>query len=270
MPLPAFPLVQQTLLFANDLITATLLFGQYFIGRVRGLNVLAGGYLFTALIVIPHALTFPGAFSETGLLGAGPQSAAWFYNGWHAVLPLTIIAFALRRDDRNPALETTGIIVTAILCAVLAALSAVVVMTLFVTAGHAWLPVLIESGRFTTKAQGVVGLVVVLPLAAMLVLARRQPKSILDVWLMVVMFAWLCTICLGVFATGGRYDVGWYVGRAFDCLTSFFILLTLLLETIVLYAREARLAAIELRQRDRRLKEVQAVLVHQSRANELG
>src|SRR5207248_5437850 len=62
VPVPAFVLIQQTLLFTNDLITAAVLFGKCFIGRTQILNVLAGGYLFTALIVIPHTLTFPGAF----------------------------------------------------------------------------------------------------------------------------------------------------------------------------------------------------------------
>ena len=89
VPIPAFILIQETLLLVNDLITSALLFGQYFIRRIPVLNVLAGGYLFTALIVIPHALSFPGAFSETELLG-GPQTAAWLYLGWHAALPFTV------------------------------------------------------------------------------------------------------------------------------------------------------------------------------------
>jgi two-component system, NarL family, sensor histidine kinase UhpB len=42
---PAFILIQQSLLLANDLITAAVLFGQCWIGRTRALNVLAGGYL---------------------------------------------------------------------------------------------------------------------------------------------------------------------------------------------------------------------------------
>jgi hypothetical protein len=62
--------------FVNDLITATLLFGQFSIIRSRALLVLADGYIFTALMAIPFALTFPGAFSPTGLLGAGVQSSA--------------------------------------------------------------------------------------------------------------------------------------------------------------------------------------------------
>ena len=48
--------------FVNDLITATLLFGQFSIVRSRALLVLADGYFFTALMAIPFALTFPGAF----------------------------------------------------------------------------------------------------------------------------------------------------------------------------------------------------------------
>ena len=60
--------------FVNDLITATLLFGQFSIIRSRALLVLADIYFFTALMSIPFALTFPGAFSPSGLLGAGVQS----------------------------------------------------------------------------------------------------------------------------------------------------------------------------------------------------
>ena len=39
--------------------------------------MLAGGYLFTALIVIPWALTFPGLFAPGGLLSPGLQTTAW-------------------------------------------------------------------------------------------------------------------------------------------------------------------------------------------------
>src|SRR5262249_45492576 len=61
----------------TSLITAAFLFSQSWIYDSRALLVLASGYLFTALIAIPHALTFPGAFSPTGLLGAGLQSTGW-------------------------------------------------------------------------------------------------------------------------------------------------------------------------------------------------
>jgi hypothetical protein len=55
-------------IFVTDFITSVLLFSQFSVHRTRALLVLASGYLFSALIVIPHALTFPGAFSPEGLL----------------------------------------------------------------------------------------------------------------------------------------------------------------------------------------------------------
>jgi hypothetical protein len=101
--------VQKTLMLVADLITSALLFGQYSIARSSALKILAAGYLFTALITIPHMLTFPGVFSERGLLSAGPQSAAWLYMAWHGGLPLATIAFALRRGhevtETEPASE---------------------------------------------------------------------------------------------------------------------------------------------------------------------
>ena len=59
------------IIFVTDLVTAVLLFGQFSVTGSRALLVLASGYLFTSLIAIPFALTFPDAFAPTGLLGAG-------------------------------------------------------------------------------------------------------------------------------------------------------------------------------------------------------
>ena len=62
-------------LFVSDIVTAVLLFGQFSILRQRALLVIANGYVFSALIVVAHALAFPGAFSHSGLFGSGLQSA---------------------------------------------------------------------------------------------------------------------------------------------------------------------------------------------------
>src|SRR6266446_6199404 len=94
-PVWAFIPVYQSALVINDLITAVLLFGQFSILRSRALLVLASGYLLTAFMAVSHALTFPGLFSPTGMLGAGPQSTAWLYMFWHGGFPLLVIAYAL-------------------------------------------------------------------------------------------------------------------------------------------------------------------------------
>src|SRR5215510_10242968 len=98
----AFIPIYESALAINDLITAVILFIQFHILRSRAVLVLAAGYLFTGLMVVPHALTFPGLFSPTGLIGAGQQSTAWLYMFWHAGFPIAVIGYALlkgRTDD---------------------------------------------------------------------------------------------------------------------------------------------------------------------------
>src|SRR5215510_8574066 len=85
-------------LFVSDCVTAALLFAQFSILRQSALLAIASGYLFSALIVVAHALAFPGAFTPTGVLGAGPQSAVWLYWFWHSGLPLALIGYALLKD----------------------------------------------------------------------------------------------------------------------------------------------------------------------------
>ena len=84
----------------TDLITSVLLFSQCWASHSRALLALASGYLFTALIVIPHVLTFPGAFSPTGLLGAGLQTTGWLYVFWHFGLPASLIIYAWLKDEK--------------------------------------------------------------------------------------------------------------------------------------------------------------------------
>ena len=78
----AFVPAYGTAVFVNDLITAILLFNQFAIMRSRALLAIASGYRFTALIVIPWMLTFPGVFTPGGLLGAGLQSTSWLAIRW--------------------------------------------------------------------------------------------------------------------------------------------------------------------------------------------
>lgn len=59
----AFIPMINAIMFLGELITATLLYAQATVFRSRALAVLAAGYVFTALLIIPHTLTFPGAFS---------------------------------------------------------------------------------------------------------------------------------------------------------------------------------------------------------------
>jgi signal transduction histidine kinase len=264
---PAFIALQEAILLINDLITAALLFAQYSVQRVRGLGVLAAGYLFTALIVIPHALTYPGVVSETGLFGAGPQTTAWIYIAWRAALPLTVIFYVLRRGEGDPAVPSNR---KEVLGAILAATAAAAAVTFITVMGQDWLPDLMNGNRFGVGARVVVGLLLMLTATAWFSIFRRRSRSTLDLWLMVVMLAWLLADALGSFISGGRYDLGYYAGRVYSMLGSVFVLLVLLYEMTALYGRVVQAAKVERRERERRIIEMQAVLAHLGRVSELG
>ena len=95
--LDVFIAVFATILFLTDLMSAVLLYAHFAILRPWSLRVLAGGYLFCALIIIPYALTFPGAFAQNGLLNAGLQTSPWLFTVWQMALPTTIILYSISR-----------------------------------------------------------------------------------------------------------------------------------------------------------------------------
>jgi len=264
----AFIPAYESALVINDLITAALLFGQFSIGRSRALLVLASGYLFTALIEIAHALSYPGVFSDTGLLGAGTQSTAWLYMFWHGGFPLTVIGYVLLKSP--PAAVVRRPAASAILGSAAMAACAVIALTLLATLGEASLPPIMIGNHYSPAMIFVVGSVWGLSLLALAVLLWRRPYAVLDLWLMAVMCAWLCDVALSAVLNAARYDFGFYAGRLYGLVAASFVLVMLLLETISLYARLARSSQAERQDREQRLNELHAELVHVSRVSELG
>ncbi len=257
----AFIPIYESALVINDLITAVLLFGQFSILRSRGLFVLASGYLFTALMTVPHALTFPGLFSPTGLLGAGPQSTAWLYMFWHGGFPSLVIAYALLKDGGGETIRPRGRARFAVLSSVAAVLVAVCGLTLLATAGQDSLPAIMRGHHYTPAMILVISSTWVLSLLALVILWWRRPHSVLDLWLMVVMCAWFFDIALAAVLNAGRFDLGFYAGRIYGLLAASFVLMVLLIESGKLYARlvEAHEGERRERQRAQRAEEAAAV-----------
>ena len=239
-PVPAFVASYQSALAINDVITAILLFSQFAISRSRALLLLASGYLFTAAAAIVHALTFPGLFAPNGLLGAGSQTTVWLYMVWHGVFPLLVLGYALLKARDNGA-KIQGATVGAILASIVAVSAAMSAFAWVVTAQHDLLPVLLSGGRYTPVMLGVVSTVWCLSLGALLVLWFRKPYSVLDVWLMVVLCAWLFDIALSAILNVARFDVGFYLGRIYGLCAASFVLAVLLIDNVGLQAQLARL-----------------------------
>src|SRR3979409_884736 len=127
-------------MFVTDSITAVLLFAQFSILRSRALLVIASGYLFTALVVIPWMLTFPGVFAPSGLLGAGLQSTSWLYILWHSGFPLFVIVYALLKDADSARRLWQGSAGAAILSSVALTAAAVCVATFLIITYDPLLP----------------------------------------------------------------------------------------------------------------------------------
>jgi signal transduction histidine kinase len=76
-----------------------------------------------------------------------------------------------------------------------------------------------------------------LSLAAVPVLWWRRRRSVLDLWLMVTMAVWMFDTALSAVLNHGRFDLGWYAGRTYGLLAASFVLMVLLIENAMLYAR---------------------------------
>jgi signal transduction histidine kinase len=234
--IPAF----ETAIVFNDLVTAALLFAQFSIVCRWALLVLASGYLFTALIVIPHMLTFPGLFAPTGLLGAGLQSTVWLYLFWHVGSPLAVIVYALLKDASGTMPQRSP---KAVICCSVAVVIAIVCgLTWIATAGDRLLPTLfLDNVRMNQSlASRFTVLMVSLDAGAIALLWLRR-RSVLDLWLMVMCCTGLfeVTIAAAPFVSA-RFTLGWYAGRFYGLIATILVLMVLLSETTALYAILAR------------------------------
>lgn len=246
------PFINATML-VTDLITAVLLFAHFSISRSPALLVLAGGYLFTALIVIPHALTFPGAFAPTGLLGAGPQTTGWLYTFWHLGFPTSVLLYAWLKDQDD---TIQGSLRFAIGGCIAISIGLVLALVWLVIMGDALLPRIFLNvsdlsplGFYVTYFDLFVGVI------ALAFLWTRR-RSVLDLWLMVVACALISELALA----SVRFSLGFYVSRVFSFATSTILLAVLLAETTGLYTRLALANTLLRRERDNKLMNMAAVV----------
>jgi signal transduction histidine kinase len=257
----------QGIIAVCELITAVLLFSQYATERSRALLLLAGGYLFTATIVVAQTLTFPGAFTPSGLLGAGPQTAAWLYVVWHCALPAAAFGYAWLK--RRP-VAVTGINATpspAIWRTVLIAVAAAVAISWVAILGGRSLPtLLLSASTFASTAS----LVTAVPMAASVLafgLVWRRRTSVLDEWLLVALIASMAETTLVVFLGASRYTFAFYSSRFLAVVASAAVLVALLSEMTGLYVRLSR--AVNALQRERANKLMNLDVVVSSIAHEI-
>ena len=213
------------MIFVSDLFTAALLSSHARIIGSHRLLVLASGYLFSALMVVSHALTFPGAFAPSGLLGGGLQTTAWLFIFWHLGFPASVIGYACLKDEKRT-LRPSTIYWSAALVVLLALL-----LTWIVTVHHDILPPLFVDRRtLTSLGNHVTGIDFLTSVLALALLWRRQ-KSVLDLWLTVAVVALVAELWVTTFVIGSRYSLGFYANRLLSVTVSVVVLIVLLTES---------------------------------------
>jgi signal transduction histidine kinase len=234
-------------LFLTDLITAAFLYAQHAAVPRRGLPILASGYLFTALIGISHLLVFPGALTSTGLLHANLQSPIWIYSFRYLGFPTALIAYALQKD--KPTVYGERSAAAAPMLCVLAVAALVCALTWLATRDRA-LPTLLLDATHATWGWNyvVIPALLVAHLIAIAVLWRRG-SSVVDLWLLLMLWAWFIELML-LSMTTSRLSL-YYYAAVFGLVGSCFVLIVLLCESTILYARFAVVAGEREREGDR-------------------
>lgn len=244
--------------FVTEIATAALLLGLFSVQRSLALLALASGYLFSGLLVVPWALTFPGVFAPDGLLEPGPQSTATIAALRRVGFPLGILAYTLLPPGPSRQLRHDSIPRT--LVALVLAMSAIVLgLVIAILQFDGFLPGFMISQSETAAIWIVVPVLAVS--LCVLALARlwRHGRSVLDLWLMIVLFASIIEILLLSFISAGRLSLGWWAGRLYGLTAASVVLVALLSETTTLYARLTRSILAERREREVRLAAVEAM-----------
>jgi signal transduction histidine kinase len=255
----AFVAVYATAMCVTDLITAILLYAQFSILRSRAILVIASGYLFTALIIVPYILAFPGVLAPDGLVG-GLQTAAWLYVVWHCGLAIFVIGYALSKDRDFSREPWQGSIRSAIVRSVACTAALAAAGAYLCIIDEAVLPpIMLDRTRFNEEWPYLVGAPIgSLCIFALVVLWLRR-RSILDLWLMVVMCLYLIEIPLSYYPVPTRFSVGWYAVRVIGFMSSSIVLTVLLYEITTLYGRLLGALLAQRRERQARLMTGNAV-----------
>ena len=243
----------------NEVITSVLLLALFTVQRSPAVLALAAGYLFSGLMLVPWVLSFPGVFAALGI-DAGLQGTAAVAALRRIGFPLFVLVYAVTRNRETTAGDWAVPVERPVVLTVAAVVLAVSALGWLMVEGNVVLPRLMRDTRDVAALwRFVPATAIALQLFGFAILAAKR-QSVLDLWVMVVLFTLLIeTVFLAYLAGGTRFSVGWWAGRACGFVSASIVLIVLLSETTTLYARLARAALSERRIRESRLTTMEAL-----------
>lgn len=250
----AFIAFYLTCMFACDVITAILLYAQFSILRSRAILVIASGYLFAALTLIPFAFAYPGLLGPERLLG-GPQSTSWLWFTGHFGFPVFTLAYALLlKDTRSDKRFWRGTVRSQITRSAGWTAAAVLAAGIVCIGLEPLLPRVASASalHFTVLWPLLIGAPVALANIGALILLRNRCGSALDLWLVVVTILHLFEASLAYYPDAARFSVGSYAVRAIGVVASGLVLTILLHEITTLYGSMVQVVLRQRREREAR------------------
>jgi signal transduction histidine kinase len=211
-------------------MTAGLLVVGFSRSRLRTVLLLAAGYLFTALMAIAHLLTSRSLISSSDLVGASAQSGPWLDMLRNAGFPLFMICYALLKRYHNTDGRSRADPRIFIPSVTASAIAGVCLLFLLVTAGYSLLPRMVNGDGYTSAMVLVNTPGLVFSIIALIALGTRFPYSILDLWLLVVLCAWIPGVALSTVINAGRFDLGFATGHLYGVLAASIVPVVLLVE----------------------------------------
>ena len=237
--MPGFILINQTALLITYGLSAWVLFGQFRRSGSLPVCLVAGGALFTTMIVLLQMLSIPGVLASGRILGGGPETTTWLWTFWHLGPPFCALAYGLTLRSGKPQLLPEQAATSVSMVAAGIALAAAGACAAISTAGLPWLPHQVTGDDYSALTRSGIGPAIqVLTVVALLAvwINTRGRRTVLELWIAVS----LVLLILDNFLTmtgGARATVGWYVGRMEALLSAFAILWAYLTEVDALRAR---------------------------------
>jgi len=222
-------LIVDTVLATLALLAAALLYVQFAITRIPALWMLACGFLLLALTTVPQLLR-----ESTG---ASIDLRLQFFSD--LALPLAAVAYSLLRHERPQRLPARGAAVY--VSGGIAATAGLAALATWITIAGYDPGEAAVGATMTWRVLTTAALVVLFGLAIAPLWRRRS--SVLDLWLLVTLTAWLLDVLMrGVALDESSFT--WHFARLYGLLGTACMVLALLSENAIQFSRLVRLLSL--------------------------
>ena len=199
--------------FATELSTSFLLFVHFRANPHWSLLTLGSAFLYSALMVVPHLLTFPGAVLEDhALVGSSRQAPGYIFVSWitgFALLTFVSVLFEAHASRHQFALVR----VDRAVCTAVSAVSVVVLsVTLIAILLDDHLPALVKEPQSWTGYSQFLILIAIALFAGSIAIVLFSVRNELFLWLVMALATDVIASIISEVG-GARYSVGWLMGR---------------------------------------------------------